>query len=347
MATIKESAFLHLKTGIILSKRDGGFMLGLPTRGLLLKDPLHVQIVRTLTGAYTISLIAKKLMRSPDEVREFTSVLSEAGFLDQLDFPVDEIDRTSRDLSQELINARISGELSLLTHREGVLDGGRSEFRRRHDKRILISGENRLARHLLLALHASGFTDTRLIARAHLSPRITPDDICGLIARSQDIGKLRGTFTEDLIRGAQISKPDLAVSDPSRNPDLIISTVPIEWDYVQRWMSEGSVHLHINPVIGREIEIGPLVIPGKDPCLRCVRLIKRDNATEVSLEYIRSQAPTSAISYISGLTALAIGEYFAKGESSLRASSYWYDLLSPLRAPEIRHWNFHPECGCR
>jgi hypothetical protein len=182
-----------------------------------------------------------------------------------------------------------------------------------------------------------------LIARAHLPHQISPEDVCGVVVKPEDIGKLREIFTQDLIRGAQISKPEV---DSGTSPDLIISTVPIEWDYIQRWMSEGSIHLHINQIIGREIEIGPLVIPGRDPCLRCARLTKRDNGTDVSYEYIRSEAPTAAISYISGLIALAIGEYFATGQSPLRATSRWYDLLTPLRAPDIRHWNFHPECGC-
>jgi hypothetical protein len=238
---------------------------------------------------------------------------------------------------------RAQSETSVLSHRASAQDGGLGEFEARANFPILISGENRLARHLLVALQASGFTATTLIARSRISHHIAADDVCGVVVKARDIGTARKIFIDGLVREAQIHQVQPVRSS---TPRLIISTAPIEWDYVQRWMSEGSVHLHIHPVIGHEIEIGPLITPGEDPCLRCCILHKRDLGNDVSYEFIRSQAPTAAISFIAGLVALAIGEYAARGQSPLRAASYWYDLLDPLRAPDIRHWNFHPECGC-
>jgi len=347
MATITESSYAHLKVGVTLTPRSTDYFLGLPTRGLLLKDPLHVQIVRGLSGRHTPQEIADGLMCDVELVAEFLRTLELSGLIDADSSPLQISRSTERDLSQELIRERLNSELALLTHRAGSTAGGRSEFQSRSERRILISGENRLARNLLVLLQASGFTHTRLIQRAQLPLRIGASDVCGLVVKPADIGKLRNSFTDELIRGAQITKPESASIGGGIKPDLIISTIPVEWDYFQRWMSEGSVHLHINPVVGREIEIGPLVTPGADPCLRCVRLAKRDHGTDVSQENLRSEAPTAAIAYIAGLIALAIGEYFATGESSLRASSHWYDLLNPMQLPEIRHWNFHPECGCQ
>ncbi len=341
---ISESAYLHLKPGITLTKRGESYTLGLPTRGLLIEEPLQVQMIRSLNGRQSLREISRGLMWDLAPLMVFARSLLSAGCVDASLLPLEPAPAKNGDLSAELIRARTMAELSLLTHRNSEGSGGKDELADRAKLRILISGETRLARHLLIAMHASGFTSTRLIARAHLPHHLTPDDVCGLVVRPEDIGKLRAAFTEELIRGAQISKPEV---EAGNTPDLIISTVPIEWDYIQRWMSEGTLHLQINQIIGREIEIGPLVIPGQDPCLRCVRLIKRDNGTDVSHEYIRGEAPTAAISYVSGLIALAIGEYFATGQSPLRATSHWYDLLTPLRAPDIRHWNFHPECGCQ
>ena len=341
---IAENSYLHLKPGVTLRQQGTSYTLGLPTHGICIEEPLQVQMVRSLNGRQTLREISRGLMWELPLLIDFAHTLSEAGLIDETPLPLELPSPKNGDLSAELMRARLSAELSLLTHRTSHSGGGRDEFADRAHFRILISGETRLARHLLVAMHASGFTSTRLIPRAHLPHHLTSDDVCGIVVRPEDIGKLRSAFTDDLIRGAQISKPEV---DAGVRPDLIISTVPIEWDYIQRWMSEGSLHLQINQIIGREIEIGPLVMPGRDPCLRCVRLTKGDNGTDVSHEYIRSQAPTAAISYISGLIALAIGEYFATGESLLRATSHWYDLLAPLRAPDIRHWNFHPECGCQ
>ena len=333
--------YLKLKSGVELAPRAEGYLLGLPTHGVLLAAGVQVQMARSFDGRRTVQEIARGLLCDIATVTTFANLLASQGLLEEYPLP---LAPHSNDLSEQIIAVRSETERGLLTHRAGVSDGGASEFHARAGMTILISGENRLARNLLATLQASGFTSTRLISRAHLSPRIDGSDVCGIMVRNSDIGKNRREFTEELIRGARIARGEQVAK---ADPDLIISTGPIEWDYVQRWLSEGSPHLHINPAIGREIEVGPLVIPGITPCLRCVTLTKRDNGTSSRYEFIRSELPSAAVAYISGLIALAIGEYCATGLTPLRAASQWHDLLEPLRPPEIRHWNFHPDCGCR
>ena len=330
-----------LKSGVTLTRTEEGILLALPTHGLHLSAGLHIQLARNLDGARNVRELAATVRCSPDEIHDFADLLLREGLIDLLSTP-----QTSApiDLSSNLIETRSGIERSLLAHRLGVHDGGVEELRAREEVTLLISGENRIGRHLLLALQASGFTKTRLISRAGLPPRISEGDICGIALRASDIGKLRRECTEELIRNAQIARSETKAKN---FPDLIISTIPIEWDYAQRWMSEGSAHLHINQILGRSIEIGPLVVPGVTPCLRCVALTKRENGALVDYDSLRSEAPSAAAAFISGLVALAVAEYVAMGQSPLVASSRWYDLLSPTQEPEVRHWNFHPECGCR
>ena len=341
VSTREGNKYLRLKSGVSLTPHKNEYLLGLPNRGLLLTDRRQVQIARACDGSRSVHEIAAGLFCEIGEVQSFAQILREEGLLEELHLP---LARDSTDLSAELIQHRSSIEKSLITHRPGSSDGGEQEFEARQEATILISGENRLARNLMVALQASGFTNTRLITRGYLAPRIVSNDVCGLVVRNDDLGKLRSEFTSELIRSAQISRSQIAAKP---KPDLIISTIPIEWDYVQRWMSEGSAHLHINPLIGPEIEVGPLVLPGKTPCLRCITLLKRDNGTRVDREFVRAELPSAALAYISGLIALNVGDYFATGISPLRAASYWYDLLNPMRPPEVRHWNFHPQCGCQ
>ncbi len=307
----------------------------------MISEALQVQMVRTMNGRRTLQEISSGLMCDLMELRSFTSHLLAAGFIDLFSTP---FEPTSADLSQQLRAHRETAEQALLSHRSGVHDGGSSELNARARVTILISGENRLARNLLVSLHASGFTQSRLISRAHLPSQIVGGDVCGIAVRTSDIGKDRSDFTKELIRNSQISR-NVAGAKPK--PDLIISTIPIEWDYVQRWMSEGSTHLHINPMIGPDVEVGPLVVPGQTPCLRCVTLIKRENGTVVDQEFVRSELPSASIAFLSGLITLAVGELFATGLSPLYAASFWYNLLDPMRPPERRHWSFHPKCGCK
>ncbi len=333
--------YLKLKSGVALTPTSDGYLVGLPTHGLHISSGLAVQIVRSFDGRRSVQEIARGLICDSSTVCEFADLLASQGLVETGPSP---LPVASGDLSEQIISARSEIERGLLTHRPGISDGGSAEFRARAAATILISGENRLAHNLLVALQASGFTNTRLISRAHLPPRITGIDVCGITVRNSDIGKNRVEFIDELVRGSRIARGEQVAK---ADPDLIISTGPIEWDYVQRWLSEGSPHLHINPAIGREIEVGPLVLPGVTPCLRCVTLTKRDNGTSSRFEFIRSELPSAAAAYISGLIALAIGEYCATGLTPLRAASHWYDLLEPLRPPDIRHWNFHPECGCQ
>jgi hypothetical protein len=333
--------YLKLKSGVDLAPTIDGYRLGLPTHGLLLATGAQLQMARSFDGQRSLQEIARGLICDISTVTAFADLLASQGFVEERSAP---IALGSHDLSEQIMVVRREIEQALLTHRPGVSDGGAAEFRARATSTILISGENRLARNLLAALHASGFTNARLISRAHLSPQITGADICGIVAQTSDIGKNRTEFTAELIRGARIARGEEVAK---AHPDLIISTGPIEWDYVQRWLSEGSPHIHINPVIGREIEVGPLVIPGVTPCLRCVTLTKRDNGSSSRYEFMRSELSSAAAAFISGLITLAIGEYCATGLTPLRAASQWYDLLEPLRPPDIRHWDFHPKCGCQ
>ena len=342
MTSAKQTfAFIRLKSGVSLAQAGDGYLLALPSHGLLLTQGAQIQMARAFDGRRSTSDIATGLMCEPTAVDEFVELLKNHGFVDELREPVAD---GSHDLSAQVIASRSATERALIAHRSGSRDGGAQEFLAREAATILISGENRLSRNLLVGLQASGFTNTRLISRAYLPARITGADICGLAVRASDIGKLRRDFTAELIRNSQIARGEQL---PKPFPDLIISMVPIEWDYVQRWMSEDSCHLHINQIVGKEIEVGPLVIPGVTPCLRCVALTKRDNGTSVDHESLRTELPSAAVALISGLLALAVGEYFSTGTTAFHAASYWYDLLSPLRPPELRHWEFHPECGCR
>ena len=333
--------FPRLKSGVSLSRADYGYFLGLPTHGLLLDSGLSVLLARNFDGSRSAPEIAANLHCSIEEVEAFSKLLVGADLLELL---VEPRDLKRKDLNSQIVATRIDVERSLLTHRAGVSDGGASEFEKRAEVSILISGENRLGRHLLVSLQGSGFTNTRLVSRSTLPPRLEGGDVCGSVTRAGDIGKLRREFIEELVRNSQIERAQTVAKN---FPDLIISTAPIEWDYVQRWMSEGSEHLHLNQITGGEVEVGPLVKPGLSPCLRCVILAKRDNGTKGDYAGHRIEVPSAAAAFLSGLLTLAIGEYVATGSTPLLASSHWYDLLKPLRPPEVRHWNFHPECGCR
>jgi hypothetical protein len=338
----KGHAYPRLKSGVMCLPRGSDIYIGLPTFGVLIPAEPHQHTLRYFDGQYSTVEIASGLGVSIEEVEELQALLIQHGMLELLSKQL----FAGSDISQVLIQTRVHSELDLLTHRPGINDGGEKAFAERESFTILISGENRFARNLLAALQGVGFTNTRIIPRAQLTPRIEASDVCGFSTRTSDIGKSRSEFAQEIIRNSSIVKSEfLAKADP----DLIISTIPIQWDYVQRWMAEGSEHLHINTIIGSHLEIGPLVIPGITPCLRCVALAKLDLGI-VEKEGVTaksSEFPTAVNAYVSGLIAMCVSEYVTTRNSTLLAASYWLDLLTPLSPPDHRYWDFHPDCGCQ
>jgi hypothetical protein len=335
------SAYPRLKPGVQIHTELGDeLLLALQTHGVRTTSPHAAQIVRYFDGAHEVGEIASGLAIDPADVAQLQNILGEHELLELSSQPMatPELEGSKRFRFEQR-----QLECDLITHRHHRNDGGASELVARSTFTILISGENRLARTLLALLQSMGLVHTRIITRGHLSHRITAHDVCGVTTQMSDVGKLRSEFHQEIIREAQLPN---GTSVAKSKPDLIISTIPIEWDYVQRWLSEGSAHLHINPVIGRNVELGPLVIPGQSACLRCVALTKRDLALPVEHETLRKELPTASISYVAGLVAATVAEFVATGSSPLLGASAWLDLLNPLGEVERRYWSKHWECGC-
>ncbi len=338
------SSYPRLKSGVqalVQSSRSEELFVGLHTHGVRFSSPVIAQIVARFDGRHSVAEIAQGLSIDPDEILQVQAILDEHSLIEITE-------QTHRAHSQvgvasASIAERTTLERSLITHRSGRNDGGTHELFQRSQFTILISGENRFARTLLGLLQSMGINHTRIITRGSVSDRINSHDLCGLVTRMSDIGKNRAEFHQEIIRESRLPN-GLGVAKAM--PDLIISTVPVEWDYVQRWMSEGSAHLHINPIAGRDIELGPLVIPGRTPCLRCVALSKRDLGLPVAPHPLRDEMPTYVSSRIAGLVASIVAEYIATGTSPLLGASSWIDLLSPLANDERRYWRVHHECGC-
>ena len=337
-------SYPRLKPGVESRTRGAEILFTLPYFAIALPLEPARTITRYFDGRHELAEITQGTGMSYENVVELQSVLTQNGLVENLRIPLSHIfNGPHADPSAVLTQMKLQSELDLITHRPDSNDGGVKELSLRGAFTILISGENRLARNLLATLQSMGFNNTRIITRAHLSAHIGPDDVCGLATRMSDIGKKRNEFAQEIMRNSQFIPTDQVAK---ADPDLIISTIPIEWDYVQRWMSEGTTHLHINPLIGQHCEIGPLVIPGLTPCLRCVALTKKSTDLSLLHESMRTELPTQVIATLVGMVATLVGQYAATGDSPLTAASHWVNLLSPFEKSEKRYWEFNASCGC-
>ena len=218
--------------------------------------------------------------------------------------------------------------------------------------KVEIHGTNRLAITLFTLLQASGFTKALLVTESKPTKEITVEMICGLALRNSDLGAAPLDIYEELRRSAQlIHLPNFNSKSDASPANFAISTIGLSPTQIQRWMSEGVAHLGIGTLIESKFQIGPIVIPGRTPCLRCLELWRSSvNSRHQKLDLLSAiskplEIPASAVAALAGIIVLQICEFVATQNSPLLGASANIDLLHPL-TPDFDYWKPNPECGC-
>jgi hypothetical protein len=259
----------------------------------------------------------------------------------------------------------------------GALIGLRREFS------IIIYGRNRLALSLFAVLQASGFALIKLTDRvgsvSHDSAvQIEPSDVCGLAIRGSDVGLRKALVLADLARNSQLFPAgDLALPAFPVIPDLIISTESVPQETMQNWLSENIVHLLISNLIENKIVIGPIVIPGKTPCLNCLNLWRSEqfphhNSFEILValdcgEGKGLELPSAQVALLTGLVTTQVIQYCTSLDSEDSADSAdssstvkligttlainLFDPIGSISSSDetfgYRYWQPHISCGCQ
>ena len=107
-----------------------------------------------------------------------------------------------------------------------------------------------------------------------------------------------------------------------RSPDLILALEKVPADYQQRWMCESTPHLFVGPYLNGEIAVGPLVIPGKTPCLNYIDLNSRQfhsgfSEIATNCESEEKLIPSAQLWVVLGTLAIAISEWADRQTCSL------------------------------
>lgn len=168
----------------------------------------------------------------------------------------------------------------------------------------------------------------------------------------------RGSVVEHLRRELTATEV-VAVEEPAAQPvpdtvDLAVLCArdAIAPDEGRAWQRARTPHL---PVVLRdeEVVIGPLVLPGRSPCLRCLDLHRRDrdSAWPRILTQISSparelthavDAPAGQVSVIASLVSMIALESLAAGSPS----GVSWQISLPWPDVRTRVWQQHPHCDC-
>jgi len=247
---------------------------------------------------------------------------------------------------------------------------------------LVICGRNRLALSLFGVLQASGFSMIKIIDRLGSTNndslvQIAPDEVCGLAIRGSDVGLKKTLVIADIARNSQLF-PIENLEFPM-HPNFIISTESIPQEIMQHWMSEEIAHLVVSNLIENKIILGPIVLPGKTPCLNCLNLWRSEQFPHhSSFEFLSAldseetkglEIPSAQVALLTGLLATYVIEYCASVNLN---GSIGVGAKGPINAPRLigttltlnlfvpldfetsedesvgyRYWQPHLSCGCQ
>lgn len=220
---------------------------------------------------------------------------------------------------------------------------GAGVVRARADRAVAVLGLGPTGLGIAVGLAAAGVG--ALLLDDERPVRSTDVGVCGY--RWSDAGSVREHVAARLLRDvaphvstASDRTPDVVVlvedrvADPGRAPVLVAG---------------GVVHLG---VVVREADtvVGPFVVPGTGPCLRCLDLHRTDAdpswptiTAQLHVGGIADEAgPVAAV--CAGLGAAAVLAHLDRVPGLAPGATF--EVALPDAVPRRRTWAVHPECGC-
>ena len=315
-------------------------------------------IIAAFDGKKSAQEIADALAISTEIVCEVIGQLLSAGLIDYLVTPIVAPGRfkeqdQSADAGFIQLQSKITPELSATTWIPGVIDGGVEVLTNRRLALIEISGENRVATQLYGLLLASGVTQTKMASASRRDrARIGNQDMCAGLLTSGDVGSNFQHTLEDKARElALFPSKDKSVAEDIPEVFLKIFIGNGHEALIAQSMSEDEIHLIVAAPDGPSIDVGPLVIPGKSACSRCVTLARSDqHSLSREIDIFRSthtelEIPVSLSHFVAAQIASEILRFIDTKKSAListRVRTNYLDVCNPQHIRFARH----PLCGC-
>ena len=225
-------------------------------------------------------------------------------------------------------------------------DGG-AHLRARSARSVGIAGLGRLGLQIAVVLAAAGvgtvlLQDDDLVTSADLG-------VGGYLPR--DVGSSRTEAAHRIVHDASAVVRTRA---PARTePDLLVLVEHGAADPARSRLSMATGIPHLSVVVREaSVLVGPLVVPGVTPCLRCVDLWRADADERwgVVVAQLAARArprgpEESSLAAVAGSLAAAQALAHLDGRvPTVRGAGLEVSL--PEAVPRVRSWTMHPDCGC-
>lgn len=225
----------------------------------------------------------------------------------------------------------------------------RELLRSRGAATVDIRGSGRIAVALSTALASSGVGRVRVDADGAVAAR---DRGTGYLAA--DVGRPRTEAAADVLaRSVPDGRTGTAGTAGTADPDVVVLTDSVVCRPQPDLVTRAIPHL---PTFAHEqlVTVGPLVAPGRTPCLRCLALqrAEADPVWPKLAAQLARAAPSSDVGcaqIAAGMAAEQVLGVLAGPTSGLPQPSSWGATvqLDPVTGRMRREvWSAHPDCGC-
>lgn len=223
---------------------------------------------------------------------------------------------------------------------------GLPALHRRDSASVTVIGGGRVGAPLAGLLAAAGVGTVDVTDDGH----VRPDDTAIGGLRPADVGRGRGQAARD--RLAEVSP--MTRTGPVRRPDVVVLAPPsvLDEDGAAALLRDGLPHLlaEVRDTVG---VVGPMVLPGRSPCLRCLDLTRTDRdpdwpalAVQLTLPARAAQACDAVLAAaVSAQAALQVLALLDGGTPAAVGGSL--ELALPDWRWRRRTWHPHEACACR
>jgi hypothetical protein len=218
-------------------------------------------------------------------------------------------------------------------------------MRRRRAARVVVEGAGRVGAPVAALLAAAGVGAVLVV-----DDGLTRPEDCGIGGLPLSaVGRPRRDAALDIVRAATAHRPAPRDS-PVALPDLVVVTPPSDAPIPD---PPGLLPHLLAEVRGEVGVVGPLVVPGVSPCVRCLDLTRTDRdpgwpAMAVQLATNRRPAAPCdgvlAVAVAAQTVMQALG--FLDADALPSAAGGTLELTVPDWRWRRRSWQLHPDCDC-
>ncbi len=221
-------------------------------------------------------------------------------------------------------------------------DQPRARARRRAGARVGVVGLGPTGMGIAVALAAAGVGALLLDDER----TVRPGDAGPTGYRWSDVGRPREEAT---IRAIRDVAPGVGVDCPGAPPDVLVVVEAGAADPVRGERLVGLDVTHLSVVV-READtvVGPLVVPGAGPCLRCLDLHRADldPAWPLLLSQLVGGEGVEPAAVALVASGLAVAAVLGVVDGRPPVVGRTWEVGLPDAVPRERRWQPHRRCGC-